>query len=610
MADTNRIELNAVTAVKQRILKSKGLYPYINENDKEPCLDGKVLVYSPPDTTRKENLEGEVPLQIKGTTSKKHLNKQKRELTYPVSVVDLNYYRKIGGCLYFVAYVGENESIVYYKQLLPYDIQKTLNKKNNKNSISLKFKLFPEVENNIYWIFDQFLVDRYKQDPLKKINIPSDLITNLDCKKPISFTSAIPYGEDPVRWISCHPPLLYQTEIINGKEVEIPADVGEFHIRKKVRNPVIVNGETYYDGYSIEHIEKGIQIYVGKCLTLELTEDGGIGKFSVGSKGTLKERLHDLKFIKAFSQNLIISFGPKFVLKFNKNINKKDSLQEQIEYYSGICKMLEIVGAKDKDLLLDDASEQDWKQIDIITNVIFRNAALNIPEAENAEYYSGLFKLVNLHLFLLLYREEDGSYHYFSHERIPADGVGCGQNEKTIVPVDPLLICGDYLTKRIDNIDYSDLLKAIKSGVYEGEEYKNIVMEYGLRILSSVDDYPAEDNRLEVCFSIFNWLYELGFSVNENRINSIQCSFRIHKENLSSEEKLDLHKLIAKCSSQKLNNTNQILTAAYLLLTDYKEAKKIYMYMNDKEKEQFQQYPIYNLYKLHCEKKADSNSKT
>ena len=68
--DNRKIEQNAVNAVKQAFGDVACVYAYIDENDKTECTDGHLQVYSSSSFTI-ETVEGQLPLQVKGTTSKR-----------------------------------------------------------------------------------------------------------------------------------------------------------------------------------------------------------------------------------------------------------------------------------------------------------------------------------------------------------------------------------------------------------------------------------------------------------------------------------------------------------------------------------------------------------
>ncbi len=102
-----RIESIAVDAVKDIILNCDTLYPNLDENDKNILVDGIIEVYSPPELT-KENLTGEVTIQVKGTTRKLRTNKR-GFVKYSIEVVDLRRFLDVfHGVLLFCVAVGKD----------------------------------------------------------------------------------------------------------------------------------------------------------------------------------------------------------------------------------------------------------------------------------------------------------------------------------------------------------------------------------------------------------------------------------------------------------------------------------------------------------------------
>lgn len=91
--DKKAIETLAVNAVRDSIVVSDFLDQFIPDNDKEPSWDGFIYVYKHKSKT-KEQLKGRLPVQVKGTENS---NFSKEEISYPVSVSDLNNYLNDGG---------------------------------------------------------------------------------------------------------------------------------------------------------------------------------------------------------------------------------------------------------------------------------------------------------------------------------------------------------------------------------------------------------------------------------------------------------------------------------------------------------------------------------
>ena len=121
-------EIIATTAVKERLALCDGLQSFINERDKEPLWDGHIYVFQK-DNNKKENLIGRVSVQVKG--KEKDVSKETTNINYEIEVTSLKKYLQDGGLIYFVVVFSENgEKNLFYKILLPFDIQQIL--KDNK----------------------------------------------------------------------------------------------------------------------------------------------------------------------------------------------------------------------------------------------------------------------------------------------------------------------------------------------------------------------------------------------------------------------------------------------------------------------------------------------
>ena len=160
--DNRKIEQNAVNAVKQAFGDVACVYAYIDENDKTECTDGHLQVYSSSSFTI-ETVEGQLPVQVKGTTSKRKSDRPKQQ----VRVSDLKHYLNIaGGCIYFYVYCGSEarSAEVFYRLLLPYDLKKILaDIPEQQERISLRFDRLPSDAAELTRLVRRAVKDRTKQ---------------------------------------------------------------------------------------------------------------------------------------------------------------------------------------------------------------------------------------------------------------------------------------------------------------------------------------------------------------------------------------------------------------------------------------------------------------
>lgn len=134
------IETLSINAVRDSIVVSDFLDQYISDNDKEPSWDGFVYIYNDK-SKKKSELVGRVAVQVKGITCDDF---SKSEISYPVSIDDMNNYLHDGGVIYFVVYISKDgiSKKIYYQTLTPVklksyisEIKETNNEKNKKQKI-------------------------------------------------------------------------------------------------------------------------------------------------------------------------------------------------------------------------------------------------------------------------------------------------------------------------------------------------------------------------------------------------------------------------------------------------------------------------------------------
>ena len=127
------------------------LTPFINDNDKEPTWDGAVYIYKDKNCT-KNKLKGRLPVQVKGKECK---DLSKEEISYSMSVVDLNNYLDDGGAILFVVYIGNGGLCkkIYYIELPPIKLRVELNTAKGQKTKTLKLKEFPTDSNKKASIF-------------------------------------------------------------------------------------------------------------------------------------------------------------------------------------------------------------------------------------------------------------------------------------------------------------------------------------------------------------------------------------------------------------------------------------------------------------------------
>ena len=120
--DTKEIEEKALNYFKSFIEDSKVISQYLKENDREPCWDGHLYLYSEGERN-KEHLLGRVPVQIKGTEVPRFITKKWK---YTLEKVDLKAYLT-EPTFFIVCQIKQDskERMLFHRELLP-NLVKTL----------------------------------------------------------------------------------------------------------------------------------------------------------------------------------------------------------------------------------------------------------------------------------------------------------------------------------------------------------------------------------------------------------------------------------------------------------------------------------------------------
>ena len=296
--DNRKIEQNAVNAVKQAFGDVACVYAYIDENDKTECTDGHLQVYSS-SSFSVDTIEGQLPVQVKGTTSKRKSDRPKRQ----VRVSDLRHYLNIaGGCIYFYVYCGSEarSAEVFYRLLLPYDLKKILaDVPEHQGRVSLRFDCLPSDAAELTRLVKRAVKDRAKQrvvagiapktiEEFKDVGLCFDECEfGIELLEGESLASLAPYknglyiyGKSP--WGELYP--LDKLENIVG------VAIGSRHVVSSGNvslDAMVMTGEN----------EKGEHVFF-RGFDINLSTN----KITLNEAGTLTERVEDLALMRAMMQ--------------------------------------------------------------------------------------------------------------------------------------------------------------------------------------------------------------------------------------------------------------------------------------------------------------------
>jgi hypothetical protein len=583
MLDPLRIELRAITLLTDYLTRNQRLIPNIATNDKTPSWDGDVIVYNS-DSTAKANIEGRVPVQVKGTMKK---NLSQGTIKFPLMKSDLKNYLSSNGVIIFVVYLKDcNECKIYYSALLSFDLARLNKEIGSKNSIKIELHEFPKDNSvDIINIFLNFLANQKLQGGTvddRLLSLPD--LQNFRYEYDgfhFQYTGiGLNNFYDVANYSLKHPTYIYLKP--KGLNIKIPIDkMLADAISTDLPLSIIVDGEVLYDTYSVDYTRNGHVIRIGKSITCNI--DKGTLDFKLSGK--LRERIVDVKFLLALVSNKEIQINNvKFpqIVQDNPFIDVKafdDILKELEEIHSTLDKL-----GIETDLDMDKVSDKESKVLFMLVRAILYDET--VPLSVNNASGIGNVTIANLTITLICTEAGDGKFHLTNYY---------GENELCCKITGQDVILSPYIPlkkatfKIVSNINYSRIVGSIKNAPKSKaqDETANLLI---LEMLKAYDEQSKKKAvLLESSLEIINWIAEHN-AIDRSilTLNKLQIIKRMRK--LSTEE---IDKLL-EIKRNATDNTN--LVGANILLESFQEAQHYYDMLTEEQKKEFDTYPIVNLW--------------
>lgn len=370
--DQKKIEEDAVNAVKLAFRGVNRVSLEISVNDKTPCVDGILRLYSN-ESMSIDNLIGDIDVQVKGTVAKRKKLYPKRS----IRICDLRYYKKHCGVLYFVVYEKESCDEVYFKQLLPFDINRILKDDSNKKSVSVQLEPFPTDPDEVMGLVSQTILDKHLQTPVSSLAYSSlqdyydagyvitgqglaiDLIPEQDSDSFVPYrNSSYVYGQDehgtylPVDKIE--EPLMVligRIETVASGNVSFEAPISTYTDKNKC---TIVR----IDGLAFNLVNKSMALL---------------------EKESLLIRLRDLHLLREMCRTGVLMVGDStFIQEFAGDEYNSHSLNQEIAFLETIDEVFKCLKIK-LDLNLSILSEQNYFDLDILYSCLVKGDILYRP---------------------------------------------------------------------------------------------------------------------------------------------------------------------------------------------------------------------------------------
>ena len=598
--DSKAIEDKAIICFKDYILDSEIVSPFLNENDKEPCWDGHLYVFSDV-SKKKESLLGRIPVQVKGKVVKNFITKKYK---YPIDIRDLNAYKN-DPTIYVVCQIKENskEYKLFYRSLLPETVKNLLKGKDGQKTISV---LFHDIPYDIKDFEDRakiFIGDRKKQ--LSFVDSKPFTLEDARKKQITNFTFLAPSrGMDQfeiMSYLSSHPSFLY-AKVDSSLDIDFPIAGGpmSFVFNQTVHEDIKVGEKVFYNQYVKEIKDGEMRIYVGDFMRLIITPDKKSKSFHLNynfdSKTTsLNERLIEAEFIKSLSESGSFQIGE---LKLQIPITDEQYIaanNQELQNWRELKTLLDSLNV-DKDLNIGDLKEKDNEYINILVKTILHKQTMGLTIKDNVIVN---LTVSNVKLLLWASVNSDGSCSVgdFFDGRVELMHRLDDGKEVKVTPFSYLQ--KEDLWMELDNIPfrsivkYYDDIRPVQKHIFDIANFDILFM---LKAYDKIGDKESVRCRslLKGSMELCDWLLNHNNAPAKDviyHLNRLQISKR--ERPLSIEELQYLDKII--CSEDIAPN---IKVGACLLAEAKDEFRSFYDKCTDQEKQEIESFPIWHFREL------------
>ena len=585
-ANTKRIEESATTALKAALLRCPILDSYIDSNDKTPSWDGTVFVYKS-EMTKKENLAGRVPIQIKGT--EKVIVSD--TATFSCSVADLNNYYKDGGCVFFLISVdlSSGNSRIFYKTLLVVDLNKIIKGAGKQKTSTIHLNLFPTEANEISSIFMEFTDNVHKQMGFIGKDIPTfeSLEANGAEITSLTFTASgigLTLDEIP-KFLSTHAFYLYAK--VKGLDVDVPIDkVTNAIISKPVDGEARIKDRCFFSSYRVVYENGNPIIRIGKGISVALKAEENRITVHTDRPDTLSDFIIEAGFfIELVEQEELTLNGVTIPLN-GASLTDLQERKKNLEYCKDVKKMLDYLGVTEE-LLLNDLSENDEKNLRNFTGAVLYNRKIGFPNMEQDQFY-GAFKIANLVIWIWAKRQLDGMYSIDSFFKLHQIALFTDDDVDLKKPIQAsqFVLFDKKGLVHISNMDYEMVYSDI-SQTPPSPEYCTKVNFLVLDMIGAYDEQTRHDEKLlNLAEKICDWLKSIESMIDPEvlLLNKLQITKR--RRTLSMSEIIELAKLTENSYPPATR------CGAYLLMDADEEAQKCFDELPLIAQEEFLKYPI------------------
>lgn len=577
-----KIEERAIGALRNLIDEHLTMGAQFNTMDKEMAWDGYIYIYKINNGDQsKKNLDDKVPVQIKGHIDKEEKYLNRKGISFPVDLIDLEIYHNDRGVVYFEIFMTEDgkRKEIYYSLLFPSKIKGYLDKaaqKGNNATINIAFNKLEKSPEKLYIIVKQFSQESKRQG-FGSGEIVQNTIMVKDLDKVTSITATaigVSNEFEFMQRLSTGDICFYGTTKDNQIKVPIAWDENsKQYLQKQVNKNVSINGTIYYETYKIILSSIGeYSLVLSENLHIELDRH----KFQIVCKTGIKQFGKDAHFLLELIENKSFKIG-NTIFKYN-SFDLPDGFEDELRFMYDLCNTLSEIEL-DYDKPFWDLSLNVKKQLMQIVEI--RNGEKNKILTETVNFFN--WKIEDKYMPVIIIKHDDGSVELvngvFSKRQM---AIINDKGEYYHVPLfghaDREILANLYyynFARFYEQIDSADV------NVYTLDSLNHTA----LRLIQAYD-INRDEKLLDIAEYQLKKIEEFEKDKIYYKINMLQI---IKRRDLFSNKEIMILKGLDTENLQEMFGIN-------VLLEDKEKARKIYGQMKQEEQEFISEYPIYYLY--------------
>ena len=567
----------AVIAVEKEISRYDELSSYIATGDKEPMWDGNIYIYKEGSKkNRNKDFIGRISVQVKGKGVKKLINGDSK---YNIKVEYLRGYQKEkkGTLLFVVEMVNSEETKIYYRNLLPVDLNNILKKvKQGDKTISIDIKpIKPDGPESLLMVCRYFLENSKLQmeskirsieelGNIKEIICP--VISNNQCVGNYLFKNDFYYYAQVEGMDS-----QYVLDVVGPIRTAITNQKGSIKVRNK----------EFFQDFIIEKTKDEGRIILGKSAQMSIKTN----EIKYKIQGNINERIKDTEFLIELFKQGEFSIDDRLIKLCDCDYKKYIlNLENVLKALKNLKKLFQKFNIK-FDKKLEQLDEKSIQNLNILRQI---NEGILHKEVEEMQVYSIKIDDICIVFFITVDSNKKSHLHNYFGDIDDKMIVHCVDKDNNSIRISPYINLTEKELTTFSNVNLEVMKKSFDK--YEpqnegmGEKYNFFMLE-----LIKTYDKTGDLKWLEFAEHI-NGKNENFVEQPIYKINELQMIKR--RRELTSQEIEELYKI----RETQLENL-MVQCAIAILLDNKSDFKRYFNRLDDESKEIFKQFPIYNFVK-------------